>query len=65
MIIGELLKKGSITSESYFDLVGYDIGNKLLETNVFALHFESGQVTFQSTLMARFCEQKLAYWKKT
>jgi hypothetical protein len=64
MIIRELVKKGSISYDTYFDLVGREAGNRLLETNVFAHHFDSDQITFQSTLMARFCEQKFAYWKK-
>ena len=63
-IIYELLKTGSISSKAYFDLVGREVGSRLLETNVFALHFNSGQITFQSTVMARFCEQESAYWKK-
>ena len=65
MIIRELLQKGSISSENYFALVGSEIGNKLLESNVFALHFDSDLITFQSTLMARFCEQKSAFREKT
>ena len=63
-IIHELLKKGSMSNKAYFDLVGLEVGSRLLETNVFALHFDSGQITFQSTVMARFCEQESAYWKK-
>ena len=63
-IICELLKRGSISSKAYFDLVGREAGNRLLKTNVFALHFDSGKITFQSTAMARFCEQESIYWKK-
>jgi len=63
-IISELLEKGSISSKAYFDLVGREVGSRLLEKNVFALHFGSGKITFQSTVMARFCEQESAYWKK-
>jgi hypothetical protein len=63
-IIRELLKRGSISYKAYFDLVGREAGNRLLKTNVFALHFDSGKITFQSTAMARFCEQESIYWKK-
>jgi hypothetical protein len=62
-IICKLLK-GSISDDVYFKLVGRKVGNRLLETNVFALHFNSGQINFQSTIMARFCEQNSAYWKE-
>lgn len=64
MIIRELVKKGCISYDAYFDLVGREVGNRLLETNVFALHLDSSQITFQSTLMAQFCEQKFTYWKE-
>jgi hypothetical protein len=37
-IIRELLKKGSISDSTYYDLVDADIGDKLLEANVFAFH---------------------------
>src|SRR5271155_3233973 len=63
-IIRELLKEGSISNKAYFNLVGYEIGDELLEKNVFAPHFDSGKITFQSTVMARFCEQESGYWKK-
>jgi hypothetical protein len=57
-IIRELLKKGSISEDAYYSLVGHVIGGKLLETNVFALHFDSEEITFQSTVMKRYCEKK-------
>ena len=63
-IIHELLEKGSISSDRYFDLLGPEVGDTLLETNVFAQHFNSQTITFQSTLMARVCEQKFADWKE-
>ena len=56
-IISALLKKGSISKREYYDIVGRNLGAKLLETNVFALHVDS-RVTFQSTLMKRYCEQE-------
>ena len=64
MIIHKLLEKGSISYADYSHLVDPEIGDELLEKNVFALHFDSGKITFQSTVMARFCEQESGYWKK-
>ena len=63
-IIHELLEKGSISSDRYFDLIGREVGNMLLETNVFAEHFRFGTITFWSTLIAQACEQNLASWKE-
>jgi hypothetical protein len=63
VIIRELLKKGSISESAFYDLVNRDIGRKLLEKNVFAFHFKSEEVTFQSTLMKRFCEENSALWE--
>ena len=62
-IIRELLKKGFISKETYYDLVGIEIGDKLLETNVFAFHINSGEITFPSTVMKRFCEEKVRVWQ--
>jgi len=45
-IVRELLKKGSISLNAYYNLVGIKTGGKLLETNVFAFHFNSGEITF-------------------
>jgi hypothetical protein len=59
-IVRELLKKGSISLDAYYNLVGIKTGGKLLETNVFAFHFNSGEITFQSTAMRRYCEKELA-----
>ena len=63
MIINELFKKASISSDTYYDLVDADTGDKLLETNVFAFHFNSREVSFQSTVMKRYCEEKSANWE--
>jgi hypothetical protein len=61
MVIHKLLENGSISFDAYSVLAtGARIGNELLEKNVFARHHSSGMVTFQSTLMARFCEEKSA-----
>jgi hypothetical protein len=62
-IIRELLKEGSISEDTYFRLVGADTGDKLLETNAFAFHFNSQVITFQSTAMKRFCEENSALWE--
>jgi hypothetical protein len=61
-IFRELLKKGSISRSTLYDLVGVDTGNMFLETNIFAFHFNSQEITFQSTVMKRYCEGKRAYW---
>ena len=63
-IVGELLKKGSISDETYYRLIGRDTGNKLLETNVFAVGYYSSEVTFKSTAMRRVCEEHSALWEE-
>ena len=63
LILRELLKKESISYSAYYNLVGADTGDKLLETNIFAYHFNSGEITFQSTVMKRYCEEKSADWE--
>jgi hypothetical protein len=63
VIVRELLKKGSISRRTFYDLVGRDTGNKLLETNIFAYHFNSQEITFQSTVMKRYCEENSALWE--
>jgi hypothetical protein len=62
VIIRELLKKGSISNRTYYGLVKADIGDELLEKNVFAKHVNSGEVTFQSTPVKRVCEENSAFW---
>jgi hypothetical protein len=62
-IVRELLKKGSISKDTYYSLVGADVGDKLLGTNVFALGFNSQEVTFESTRTKRFCEKNSALWE--
>jgi hypothetical protein len=62
-ILRELLKKGSISRSTLYDLVGVDTGNKFLETNIFAFHFNSREITFQSTVMKRYCEEHSALWE--
>jgi len=64
MIVRELLKKGSISHDTYNSLVGFYTGQELLETNVFAKHLGSREITFQSTLTKRFCEENSALWEE-
>lgn len=61
-IIRKLLKEGPISLNDYLDLVDADTGDRLLESNVFAFHINSGKVTFQSTMMRRYCEANRADW---
>jgi len=63
-VVHELLKKGSISDLTYFELAERIIGEKLLDANVFAFHINSRQITFQSTLMKRFCEQESVRWEQ-
>jgi hypothetical protein len=63
-IIRELLKKGSISRKAFYDLVGADIGSKLLESKVFAFHLDSLEITFRSTVIKRYCEKNLALWER-
>jgi len=62
VIIRELLKKGSISKHTYYDLVNADTADKLLEGNVFAMQVNSKEVNFQSTVIKRYCEENSALW---
>jgi hypothetical protein len=62
-IVRELLKKGPISKNTYYCLVGADTGDKLLEARVFATRVNSQEITFKSTLMKRFCEENSARWE--
>jgi hypothetical protein len=63
VVFRELLKTGSISRRAFNDLVSRGTRDKLLETNVFAFHFNSREVTFLSTIMKRFCEENSALWE--
>jgi hypothetical protein len=63
VMLRELLKKESISSTDY-DKLDFVTGDKLLEANIVAYHHNSGKVTFQSTVMKRFCEENLALWER-
>ena len=62
-VIRQLLKKESISRDTFYKLVGVSTARKLLETNIFAYHFNSREITFQSTAMKRFCEENSARWE--
>ena len=61
-VISKLLEKGSLTEKEYIALTGREVGEKLLEANIFAFHFISNEVTFQSALIKRVCEET-SEWK--
>jgi hypothetical protein len=63
LIIRELLKEESISRDTLYKLVGVSTARKLLEANIFAYHFNSREITFQSTAMKRFCEENSARWE--
>ena len=64
-IISKLLKENAIPSYTYRAIVGDNIiGDKMLQTNVFSHHFDADNVTFQSTLMKRYCELHSTLWEE-
>jgi coenzyme F420-reducing hydrogenase alpha subunit len=63
LIIRELLKKESISRDTLYKLVGVSTARKLLKTIIFAYHFNSREITFQSIAMKRFCEENSARWE--
>jgi hypothetical protein len=62
-VISALLEKGSISEREYIKLTGPEVGDKLLGANVFSFHFDTREVTFQSTLMKRVCEETRSEWQ--
>src|SRR4051812_39751935 len=57
-IITKLLKEGVISDRTYWATVGNEeIGEEVLQKNVFSHHFLADDFTFQSTPMQRFCEE--------
>ena len=64
VIIRELLKKGCISEDTYRGLIDVVTGDKLLEANVFSFHVNSEEISFQSTLVKRYCEEKSANWEE-
>jgi hypothetical protein len=63
VILRELLKRESISFMDY-DKLDFITGCKLLKANIVAYHPSSGDITFQSTVMKRFCEENLALWER-
>jgi hypothetical protein len=63
VILRELLKKESIAC-SDFGKLDFVTAQKLLETNIVTYHHPSGEITFQSTVMKRFCEENSALWER-
>jgi hypothetical protein len=63
VILRELLKKESISHSDCDKLVDFVTARKVLKTNIFAYHYNSGNITFQSTVMKRFCEANSALWE--
>lgn len=62
-IINALLNGQRLTEEDYYQRLGYDIGRDLLQKNVFALHVDSGEITFQSRLTEKYCEYSRKLWQ--
>lgn len=62
-IINALLKGQRLTEEDYYQRLGFDIGRDLLQKNVFALHVDSGEITFQSRLTEKYCEYSRKLWQ--
>jgi hypothetical protein len=57
VIISKLLKENAIPYHAYRAVVGDNkIGEKILQRNVFLHHFYANNVTFQLTLVKRYCE---------
>jgi hypothetical protein len=63
-IISKLLKENAIPDYTYRAMVGdNEIREKMLQKNVFSHHFHTDNVTFQSTLMKRYCELHSILWE--
>lgn len=63
-IINALLDGQRLTEEDYYyGRFGFGVGHDLLESNVFAVHLDSGLITFQSRLMENYCEQERKEWR--
>jgi hypothetical protein len=62
-IIGKLLKENDISDDTYWAIAGDEIGEKMLQGNVFSYHFDADNITFQSTLMKRYCELHSTLWE--
>jgi hypothetical protein len=58
VFLRELLKKESIPGTA----ASYRLVDKLVKKNIVARH--SGDITFHSTVMKRFCEENSALWER-
>jgi hypothetical protein len=64
VIISKLLKKNTISDYTFWALVeDNEIGEKILQKNVFSYHFYADNVTFQSTLMKQYYELYSTLWE--
>ena len=62
VLLRELLKKESISyTAAHHNAASYALVDKLLKKNIIAYH--SGDITFYSTVMKRFCEENSALWE--
>jgi hypothetical protein len=57
LVIRELLGKESIPEETYYDRAGRTYGEYLVKRTIFSIH-DSKSVTYDSTLLRRFCEHR-------
>ena len=60
VILRELVEDGSISRQRFYGLLGREIAEKFLETHLVTSPFGSREITFQSTVMKRFCEKQKA-----
>jgi hypothetical protein len=62
VLLRELLEKGSISyTAAHHNVASYALVDKLWKKNIVARH--SGDITFHSTVMKRFCEENSALWE--
>jgi hypothetical protein len=62
VFLRKLLKKGSLSyRDAHYNAACYPLVDTLLEKNIVAEH--SGDITFHSTVMKRFCEENSALWE--
>jgi hypothetical protein len=58
-VINRLLEEGEISHETYYAMVGNPgIAEEMLQQNVFAYHFLTGTIMFQSAPMEMYCKDK-------
>lgn len=62
-IINALLHGQRLTKQDYYQRFGFVIPHDLPEKHVFALHNDSGAITFQSRLIENYCESARNLWQ--